>query len=227
MTKTRKSIPRNVKISTAAFRRVRSHDNLAKAAGTKSKKVFKKRRNYALDVLNNAKMALANGKSPNVVSQEYGIPRQTCYDIKSKKYKSHNVGSSTYLDITVEKLLANAIVQLSLWGFGLNIIQVQNIVRDYLISSGTPNRFKNNTPGKKWFKLFRKRHANLTLRVAQNFPRNRAEALSSLVIDRFFKLVNDKYDELGLHDKPTHIFNADETGFSGDQGRQLIICQKG
>ena len=40
-------------------------------------------------------------------------------------------------------------------------------------------------------------------------------------------MIKDKYNELGLHDKPTHFFNADETGFSGDQGRQLILCKKG
>lgn len=40
-------------------------------------------------------------------------------------------------------------------------------------------------------------------------------------------MVKDKYDESELNQKPTHIFNVDETGFSGDQGNQLIICKRG
>lgn len=47
------------------------------------------------------------------------------------------------------------------------------------------------------------------------------------MIENFFSMVKEKYDELDIHNKPTHIFNADETGFSGDQGRQLIFCEKG
>ena len=101
------------------------------------------------------------------------------------------------------------------------------IFKHFLTTSGIPNRFKNNTPGKKWFFHFRKRHADLTLRTAQNFPRNRAESLSKKVIEDFYKMVKDKYDELDMYGKPTHIWNADETGFSGDQGRQLILCKKG
>lgn len=89
------------------------------------------------------------------------------------------------------------------------------------------NSFKNSVPGRTWFKLFRKRHPCLTLRVAQNFPKNRAESLSKSILDDFFKMVAEKYDELDMYQKPTHIFNVDESGFSGDQGKQMIICAKG
>jgi len=166
---------------------------------------------------------MRNGMSVKEVSDEYGIPKSTCYDIKNGRYGHHKMGRSCYLGKDVENLLLNAIIQLSKWGFGLNTWQVQMIVRDYLITSRTPNKFKNNTPGRKWFVLFRKRHPSLSARVPQNFPKNRAEALNRSVIESFYKVVNEKYNELELHDKPTHVFNADETGFSGDLGRQYSV----
>jgi len=227
MVKIKIKLSRKVKMSIS---RVRSYDNLAKVAKGKSNKpskVVKRRQNYALESVEKAKIAMSNGKNVREVAEEYGIPRQTCYDIKSGKYKSSAIGAPTYLEKDVETILAAAIIQLSKWGFGLNTKQLQMIVRDYLTSTRTPNKFKDNTPGRKWFVLFRKRHENLALRVPQNFPKNRAEAISKSVIENFFNMVKEKYDELDLHNKPTHIFNADETGFSGDQGRQLIFCEKG
>ena len=222
MVRTRSILLKN---NPTSIQRVRSYDNLSKAA--KSKQPIKRRLNYANESLSRAKIAMQNGASIKDVSLEYGIPISTCYDIKKEKYKTSAIGSPTCIEPEVEKILAKAMCQLSMWGFGLNIYQVQIIVKDYLTTSGIPNRFKNNTPGKKWFFHFRKRHADLTLRTAQNFPRNRAESLSKKVIEDFYKMVKDKYDELDMYGKPTHIWNADETGFSGDQGRQLILCKKG
>ena len=85
---------------------------MTKAAGTKSKRVVKIRQNYALENINKAKVAMDNGASAVAVSEQYGIPRTTCYDIKNGRYKSYQLGSSTYLDHNVEKLLASAICQL-------------------------------------------------------------------------------------------------------------------
>jgi len=102
--------------------------------------------------------------------------------MKNNRYTTHKIGGSSYLGKDVELLLLNAIIQLSKWGFGLNTLQLQMIVNDYLTSSATPNRFKNSTPGRKWFVLFRKRHPSLSVRVVQNFPKNRAEAQTFTLI---------------------------------------------
>ena len=188
---------------------------------------IRKRRLYTPEDLRNAKKAIADGMGISNASRVYGVPSSTLSDHKLKIYASDQLGGSTYLDKDVETLLANSLLTLAKWGFGLNLIQLQSIVKDYLLTTGTKNKFKDCTPGRTWFRLFRKRHANLSLRVAQNFPLNRAEALSKEILNNFFKMVQEKYNELEYHNKPTHIFNVDETGFSGDQGKQLILCEKG
>ena len=206
--------------------RVRSHENISKLSKKKKKKP-KKRQNYPPGSVEKARCALQNGMSFKDVHDQYGIPITTCYDIKNQKYKTNTIGHSTYLGRDVEIQLVNAIIQLSKWGFGLNTLQLQMIVKDYLDSTKITNKFKNNTPERKWFVLFRNRHPSLSIRVAQSFPKNRAESLNENLVENFYKIVKENYDELDLHDKPTHIFNADETGFSGDSGRQMVLCKKG
>jgi len=56
---------------------------------------------------------MSNGKNVREVTKEYGIPRQTCYDIKSGEYKSSAIRGPTYLEKNVETILAAAIIQLS------------------------------------------------------------------------------------------------------------------
>jgi len=176
MVKIKIKLTGKLKKSKVAISRVRSYNNLAKFAKSKSKKprkIVKRRQNYALESVEKAKIAMSNGKNVREVAEEYGIPRQTFYDIKSDIYKSSAIGGPTYLEKDVETILAAAIIQLSKWGFGLNTKQLQMIVKDYLTSTCTPNKFKDNNPGRKWFVLFRKRHKNLALRVPQIFQRIR------------------------------------------------------
>ncbi len=111
------------------------------------------------------------------------------------------------------------------WGYGLSFSDVQTIIKHYLDSTGIKSYFKDNKPGGTWFNLFKKRHPILSERIPQNFPRNRAESLSKESLKSFFEMVKNKYDQLNMINKPTHIFNCDETGFSGDRGKEKIICR--
>ena len=74
------------------------------------------------------------------------------------------------------------------WGFGLKFLDLQIIIRDYLIQSRIKTIFKNSMPGRTWFLLFRKRHSKITVRIAQIFPLNRAEAMNPKVLDTFFEM---------------------------------------
>ncbi len=55
------------------------------------------------------------------------------------------MGASTYLDQDVEILLANAILCLSKWGFGLNFTHMKFIVKDFLLRNGTENNIVAHT----------------------------------------------------------------------------------
>ena len=184
----------------------------------KIKKIIKTaRQKYTSEALQDAKNAIQEKKmSIRKAAEVFGVPKSTLSDASKSKYKSNKMGRNTTLDTDIENLLVTSMISLASWGFGLELLDLQIIIRDYLIQSGIKTIFKNSMPGRMWFSLFRKRHPEITVRVAQNFPLNRAEAMSPKVINDFFEMCSRKYNELDLCSKPHQIFNADETGFTGD-----------
>jgi len=83
-------------------------------------------------------------------------------------------------------------------------------------------------PGIEWLYGFERRwKSELTRRVAQPLPANRAYACNSRVVEDFFDKLLDIFNRLNLHTKPQNIFNVDETGFQTDIGSQKIFCKRG
>lgn len=67
----------------------------------------------------------------------------------------------------------------------------------------------------------------LSRRVAQNLPKNRAEACSAEVLQDFYVKLKDAIQRNNLEQRPQNIFNCDESGFQTDVGIQKILCRKG
>jgi len=77
-------------------------------------------------------------------------------------------------------------------------------------------------PGVDWIRSFLKRNKNLTQRFGENIKRVRA-GVSKPILDKYFNNLEDV-----LHDIPaTNIFNYDETNFSDDPGKKLVIVRRG
>ncbi len=90
------------------------------------------------------------------------------------------------------------------------------------------NIFKNNYPGRTFFRLFKQRHHDiLSSRLAQNLSVNRAIAINNHSLDEFFEICRKYYDHLELNDKPQNIYNVDETGLSGCKGCTRILRKRG
>jgi hypothetical protein len=71
------------------------------------------------------------------------------------------------------------------------------------------------------------RHADrLKILKSQNLSEIRAKSATPEIFDEWFKTVGAIFDKYGLHDKPTYINNADETGFQPDPGSVKIITKK-
>ena len=47
------------------------------------------------------------------------------------------------------------------------------------------------------------------------------------VFERWFKKVKEVYDKHDFHNKPSHVFNCDESGFQCNQGKVRIVTRKG
>lgn len=82
--------------------------------------------------------------------------------------------------------------------------------------------------GRKWFNLFQKRWSHrLSHRIPQNVSLDRAKSVDIDVLDNYFNRVEEMLTEAGVLDKPTHIWNVDESGFNCDQGSMKILTKRG
>ena len=78
--------------------------------------------------------------------------------------------------------------------------------------SSRKSRFNETAgPGWKWWKGFRNRHPEITLRKPDNLDCGRSRMNNQNVMNQFFALYKELLDETGLTNKPAHIFNADES----------------
>lgn len=188
----------------------------------------RKYKNYDKDDMQKAVAEFKEGKgSCKLIAARYGINRTTLLN-HIKNFKCQAVGHPTVLSLAEEELLVHSLVKLGEWGFGFNRLQLQVCVQDYLTRLDRPNPFKNNLPGIDWCKAFERRwKSDISMRVAQNLPKNRAAAGSSEIIEHFYETLLSILTKYDLLNKPQNIYNCDETGFQTDAGVQKILCRRG
>ena len=89
------------------------------------------------------------------------------------------------------------------WGFGLTKIDIINVIAEYLKNSRKNNPFKDGVPGEDWWRLFMKRHPELTKRKPQALQMVRAKAATQEVVDHWFlECLKPTLDKLNLTSKP-------------------------
>ena len=115
------------------------------------------------------------------------------------------------------------------WGYGLKFQDLQKIVGDYLIHTNQTHLFKNGRPGVDWYNHFKNRWSNeISSRIATNLTKNRAASCTPEIIEKYFETCQRVYSEAEIdRSKSSHVWNVDETGFSGDTGEETILLRKG
>ena len=78
-----------------------------------------------------------------------------------------------------------------------------------------------------WFDWFKTRHPEITLAKAQKLNLLKARATSEPVIDQYFQDLKYVMGLHGIHSKPEHIWNIDETGLMMEHSPSLVICGSG
>lgn len=155
-------------------------------------------------------------------SERYNIPKSTINDkIKGSHPKKH--GGQTTLTKEEETQFVKAILLSAEWGFPLTELDIRQIVQHYLTRRGRAVRqWKNNLPGTTWIKNFLSRNQVLTVRLAQNIKRSRAEVNHTTISEYFSEL---KKSVEGV--PAENIVNYDETNFSDDPGKPKVVCKRG
>jgi hypothetical protein len=88
-------------------------------------------------------------------------------------------------------------------------------------------RFKNSVPGDEWVEKFM-RDYQLSLVKPSPLERSRyRSAADPEVIYGFYDLIKKEMERLDILDKPSHIFNTDETSFCVDPSRGKVVAATG
>ena len=123
-----------------------------------------------------------------------------------KQSHAGKVGRPTVLTPNEEALIVHALKKLGDWGFGIDQEAVQTILMNYLNSCGRQNPFKCGKPGIDWMYAFQSRwKSELSCRVGQPLPANRAYACNSAIVDDFFEKLEAAVECLDLKSKPQNI----------------------
>lgn len=163
--------------------------------------------------------ALEAVRSTNIsvrdAADQFDVPKTTLND-KARGIVpiSRKPGPRTLLDEETENKIVRCLFTLANAGFPITTQQFITNVAD-LASKLKNNPFPKGLPGRKWFNLFRSRHPEISMRVAQNISKARA-AVSEDNIRNWFDRTRSFCETNGcleaLND-PKRIFNFDETAF--------------
>ena len=106
-------------------------------------------------------------------------------------------------------------------GYAKTKKEVMAIVQNVVLSKGRQVSISNG-----WWEAFIKRYPFLTLRTAEKLPYAHSIAGNTDVINNYFDLLEQTLVDNKLMDKPSHIFNYDETGLPLEHKLSSIVAVK-
>ena len=168
------------------------------------------------------------GTSVSAAARKFNIPRKTLDDrIKGRVRHGSRPGPSTALTAEDEDALATYLLYMAERGFPLTSNMAMAFAWAIARRSGTQNRFDSELgPGKHWWRSFRTRHPQLTLRTADNLERSRANALNKQVVDNYFETLKVTLETNNLVNTPRQLFNCDETFLPLNISSEKVIARK-
>ena len=96
-------------------------------------------------------------------------------------------------------------------------------------SNGLTHPFsrENEKAGQSWWLRFRERNPEITIRKPQLLSVYRAVKMNHRVIDKFFEMLEEIYEESGVFGNPARIYNTDESGLSLVPGAMKVVGERG
>ncbi|KAL7286639.1 hypothetical protein TKK_0019135 [Trichogramma kaykai] len=194
----------------------------------KAKNSKLKRKIYSQDDVYKALKSMEDGMSSRNAATLFNIPRSTLY----AKYKfiipvEAARGPRTYLSSDEENEIVQWVLHCSERGFPITKSVLLKCVQKFVTKLKRITPFKDNKPGRHWYKSFLKRHDNIKSRVAQNLTTGRVSATEE-VIRKWFGQVEDyfkKFNLMGID--RSRIFNLDESAFHLTPKGDRVLAQRG
>lgn len=185
------------------------------------------------------------GKSIRRVADQYGIKRSTLqrYAQKQKALLNQGTGlsqeevgmrfspnyrNSRILDDSQEQLLADYLLRASKMNYGLAPKEAMKLAYEFANINNVklPASWKlKQASGIEWFRLFMKRHPNLSVRTPEATSLSRATSFNKKNVNDFFENLHEVMTKFSF--PPQNIYNVDESGLTTVQKPDRIIAEKG
>ena len=163
------------------------------------------------------------GFSVRRAAEEYAIPKSTLHDrVSGRVLAGVCSGPPKYLTDEVEAELERYLTHCSSVGFARSRQQVIQLVQEVVTLKGLAVTVTHG-----WWESFRRRHPKLTLRTAAPVSYARAMASDPEIINKYYDLLECTLCDNDLMDKPSQIFNLDETGMPLDPSPPLVVARCG
>ena len=167
--------------------------------------------------------AIEKGMTVRNAAEMYGVPRSTLHDHISGRVKyGVKSGPPQYLTTAEEEELASFLVETSRIGYPHTKKQILTIVQQILESKGITAEV---TEG--WWQRFHKRHPHLTMKSAVPLSYVRAQAHDEDVLIRYYDMLHECLTTNDILNKPSAIFNCDETGMPLNPKCHKVVSEVG
>ena len=156
---------------------------------------------------------------------EYGVPKTTLKDTIAGRVKhGTKPGPVAYLDPSEEEELINFLFKCSKMGYGKTKSEVLQMVEAAAKKKGVV--IKGHISDGWWYR-FCQRWPKISLRKGDPFSQARAEMTSKKVFTNYFALLKETLEKHDLMEKPSQIYNCDESGMPLEHKMPKTVAQKG
>lgn len=157
-------------------------------------------------------------------AEMYGVPKSTLQDrISGRVPFGKKSGPTKFLTDEEETELVNFICGCATVGYAKSKQQILSLVSNVVKSKG----IQESAVTDGWWRSFKGRNAQLTIRAGEQLSYSRAVATSPEIIARYFDLLEQTLIENELMDSPSQIYNMDETGLPLDPKPSKVITTRG
>jgi hypothetical protein len=150
-----------------------------------------KTRNWTNGQLQAALIAHERGCSVSGATALYNIPRTSFRAHLAGIVLSRKRSAATVLSKVEEEQLVQYVIAIQDLGFPLTILQLK--LKVAMMTQGRETPFTNGVPGTGWVRWFKRRHPELSVRLAQGLNAKRARSLCAINVSSFYENLSSLY----------------------------------
>ena len=177
----------------------------------------------AMDAVKNERMGVREAAT------KFGVPKSTLHRRIQKNITDMPASRPTVFTVSEEEELHDHVLYMESIGLGLTVDDVCRLAFEMTVEANISNPFnkEKKRAGYDWYVGFRNRHPDISFRQPEALSNARACMLNPTVINTHFQKLGELLRSTKLDDKPSQIYNADETGFSLVHKPTKILAKKG